>query len=227
MAYSLDKNNMSPLEEKKKTLIQSLKKGGIHNETLLDAIKKVPREEFIPNSMRNFAYDDFPLEIGYNQTISAPSIVAYMINVARLKKSDHVLEIGTGSGYQTALLSMLSHSVESIEIIPELAKKAKDTLNKLGFSRDNKIIFHLGSGFRTHLEKEHFDAIIVSAAPEDVPEHLKDLLKTGGRLVIPTGKKHGVQRLLKITKKTPNTFLEEELLSVRFVPMVEKITDGD
>ena len=189
-------------------------------------MEKVPREEFVPSSMKRFSYEDYPLDIGYNQTISAPSIVAYMIDKADIKSTDHVLEIGTGSGYQTAILSLLSTKVDSIEIVPELAKRAEDTLKKIGFIKSKKISVILGSGFCTEFQNESFDVIIVSAAPDYIPMHLKDLLKIGARLVIPTGRQQDIQRLLKITKKDKNSYLEEELLAVRFVPMMKKIQSG-
>ena len=199
MAEYQNQENLSFLESKKKALLQSLKKDGIKNEYLLKAMKKVPREEFVPSSMKRFSYDDLPLDIGYNQTISAPSIVAYMIEKSEIKSTHHVLEIGTGSGYQTAILSLLSKKVESIEIVPELAKKAEETLKKIGFLKSKKISLIHGSGFSTMFQNESFDVIIVSAAPEHIPKHLKDLLKINGRLIVPTGRQQDIQKLLKIT----------------------------
>ena len=213
--------NVQNIQARKEELILELKMHSIKNDKVIDAIKKVPREEFVPQNLKNHVYEDTPLSIGYNQTISSPYIVAYMIQAANLKKDSKVLEIGTGSGYQTAILSLLCDKVFSIEIIAELAKSAEELLKKLGFYTNGNIKIQVGSGYNTAYKNNFFEIIIVTAAPTFIPKHLKDLLKINGRLIIPVGNKLHQQKLLRITKKSDHQFIEEELLDVRFVPMVE------
>ena len=154
------------IQQQKKELIAQLKKNGIKNEQVIEAISKVQREEFIPQNLKKYAYENRPLSIGYGQTISSPEIVAYMVQIANLTKESKVLEIGTGSGYQTAILSLLCNKVFSIEIIPELAESAKNILKKLGYYTDkNNIEIQVGSGYLTKYKDSSFDAIIVTAAP--------------------------------------------------------------
>jgi protein-L-isoaspartate(D-aspartate) O-methyltransferase len=203
-------------------LIAQLKKNGIKNEQVIEAISKVPREEFIPQNLKKYAYENRPLSIGYGQTISSPEIVAYMVQIANLTKESKVLEIGTGSGYQTAILSLLCNKVFSIEIITELAESAKNILKKLEYYTDkNNIEIQVGSGYLTKYKDNSFDAIIVTAAPPTIPEHLKKLLKINGRLIIPVGDGLYHQELLRITKHEDDKFTEERLLPVKFVPMVK------
>ena len=209
------------IQQQKKELIAQLKKNGIKNEQVTEAISKVPREEFIPQNLKKYAYENRPLSIGYGQTISSPEIVAYMVQIANLTKESKVLEIGTGSGYQTAILSLLCNKVFSIEIISELAESAKNILKKLGYYTDkNNIEIHVGSGYLTKYKDSSFDAIIVTAAPLTIPENLKKLLKINGRLIIPVGDGLYQQELLRITKLENDKFTEERLLPVKFVPMV-------
>jgi protein-L-isoaspartate(D-aspartate) O-methyltransferase len=209
------------IQQQKKELIAQLKKNGIKNEQVIEAISKVPREEFIPQNLKKYAYENRPLSIGYGQTISSPEIVAYMVQIANLTKESKVLEIGTGSGYQTAILSLLCNKVFSIEIIPELAESAKNILKKLGYYTDkNNIEIQVGSGYLTKYKDSSFDAIIVTAAPPTIPEHLKKLLKINGRLIIPVGDGLYQQELLRITRHENDEFIEERLLPVKFVPMV-------
>lgn len=209
------------IQQQKKELIAQLKKNGIKNEQVIEAISKVPREEFIPQNLKKYAYENRPLSIGYGQTISSPEIVAYMVQIANLTKESKVLEIGTGSGYQTAILSLLCNKVFSIEIIPELAESAKNILKKLGYyTNKNNIEIQVGSGYLTKYKDSSFDAIIVTAAPPTIPEHLKKLLKINGRLIIPVGDGLYQQELLRITKHENDKFTEERLLGVKFVPMV-------
>ena len=209
------------IQQQKKELIAQLKKNGIKNEQVIEAISKVPREEFIPQNLKKYAYENRPLSIGYGQTISSPEIVAYMVQIANLTKESKVLEIGTGSGYQTAILSLLCNKVFSIEIISELAESAKNILKKLGYYTDkNNIEIQVGSGYLTKYKDSSFDAIIVTAAPPTIPEHLKKLLKINGRLIIPVGDGLYQQELLRITRHENDQFTEERLLDVKFVPMV-------
>lgn len=209
------------IQQQKKELIAQLKKNGIKNEQVIEAISKVPREEFIPQNLKKYAYENRPLSIGYEQTISSPEIVEYMVQIANLTKESKVLEIGTGSGYQTAILSLLCNKVFSIEIISELAESAKNILKKLGYYTDkNNIEIQVGSGYLTKYKDSSFDAIIVTAAPPTIPEHLKKLLKINGRLIIPVGDGLYQQELLRITRHENDQFTEERLLDVKFVPMV-------
>ena len=209
------------IQQQKKELIAQLKKNGIKNEQVIEAISKVPREEFIPQNLKKYAYENRPVSIGYGQTISSPEIVAYMVQIANLTKESKVLEIGTGSGYQTAILSLLCNKVFSIEIISELAESAKNILKKLGYYTDkNNIEIQVGSRYLTKYKDSSFDAIIVTAAPPTIPEHLKKLLKINGRLIIPVGDGLYQQELLRITRHENDQFTEERLLDVKFVPMV-------
>jgi len=176
---------------------------------------EVPRHKFVPASLQRAAYDDGPLPIGLGQTISQPYIVALMTEAARIPPGGKVLEVGTGSGYGAAVASRLAREVISIEIIPELAEAAAARLRALGF--DNVRVL-TGDGYRGVPAEAPFDAIIVTAAPDHVPEPLKGQLAPGGRLVIPVGPEGGVQELLVLTK-TEHGLREEKLIPVRFVPM--------
>lgn len=193
-----------------KTQIQAR---GVKSPKVLDAMLKVPRHLFIPQYLKEAAYKDWPLPIGQNQTISQPYIVAYMTELAMLQPSDRVLEIGTGSGYQAAVLGELCKEVYTIEIISALAKSAKKRLKELEY---NNIFVKQGDGYRGWPEKAPFDVILVTAAPNHVPQTLVDQLKINGRLVMPVGEKY--QEMIRITK-TKKGISKESLLPVRFVPM--------
>jgi protein-L-isoaspartate(D-aspartate) O-methyltransferase len=186
---------------------------GIKDTSVLDAMLKVQREKFVPEAWKKMAYDDNPLPIGEDQTISQPYIVALMTELLRLKKNHKVLEVGTGSGYQAAVLAEIVKEVFSIEIVESLAVKANLTLKMIGYT--NITVRH-GDGYRGWREEAPFDAIIVTAAPDHIPEPLKKQLKTGGRLVIPVGKYF--QELIVITK-TKTGYKKEKTIGVRFVPM--------
>ncbi|RKY63765.1 MAG: protein-L-isoaspartate O-methyltransferase [Candidatus Latescibacterota bacterium] len=186
---------------------------GIKDSLVLAAMRKVPRHLFVPERYRSEAYADHPLPIGYGQTISQPYIVAYMTEALRLKGGEKVLEIGTGSGYQAAVLAEIADSVFTIEIIPELAESARERLRRLGY----KNIFVLcGDGYRGWPEHAPFDAIIVTAAPDHIPGPLVEQLKVGGRMVIPVG---SVYQELFLVVKTERGVEKRPLLPVRFVPM--------
>jgi protein-L-isoaspartate(D-aspartate) O-methyltransferase len=184
---------------------------------VLDAMGSVPRHEFVPADLRHLAYANRPLPIGYGQTISQPYIVAVMTALLDVDNEDIVLEVGTGSGYQAAVLAELVQRVYSIEIIPELAQRTQKQLRRLGY--DN-IETRVGDGYYGWEEHAPFDAIIVTAAAPRVPEPLKQQLKDGGRLVIPVGDE--AQELMVITRKG-DTFEERRVLPVRFVPMTGKV----
>jgi len=187
---------------------------GINNAAVLDAMKTVPRHLFIPENYRDEAYNDYPLPIGYGQTISQPYIVAYMTEAVRPASNKKVLEIGTGSGYQAAILAEIVDKVYTIEIVPELAKESAERLKNLGY--DN-VICKYGDGYQGWSEYAPFDIIVVTAAPENIPQPLIDQLAEGGRLIIPVGAPGAVQELVLVIKKNGKT--ETRRLSfVRFVP---------
>jgi protein-L-isoaspartate(D-aspartate) O-methyltransferase len=193
---------------------------GIKDRAVVEAVRKVPRHRFVPDWLRWRAYDDSPLPIGEGQTISQPYIVARMTELIGPKKGMRVLEIGTGSGYQAAVLAECVDEVDTIEVIPALGERAKRTLGELGY---RNIRTRVGDGYHGWPERAPFDAIILTAAPpEDVPNPLLDQLKVGGRLVAPVGRDD--QQLVRITR-TETGFRREVLAPVRFVPMTGKVQD--
>lgn len=185
----------------------------LRNEQVLEAMRTVARHRLVPEDVRSLAYADRPLPIGYGQTISQPYIVAFMTEQLDPRPTDRVLEIGTGSGYQAAVLAELVDEVYTIEIIPELAERAEKDLGELGYEN---IFVKAGDGFRGWPEKAPFDAIIVTCAPENVPEPLVDQLREGGRMIIPVGAE--VQEL-HLLSKVDGKVQTESVLPVRFVPM--------
>lgn len=196
---------------------QQLKPRGIKDERVLAAMAKVPREEFVPADARPSAYEDGPLPIGYDQTISQPYVVAFMTEQLRPKRSDRVLEIGSGSGYQAAILGELVTEVYTIEIVEPLAKSAEAILQRLGY---NNVHTKVGDGYKGWPEEAPFDAIIVTCAPEKVPQPLVDQLKDGGRMVIPVGERFAQQ--LYLLEKKNGQLKESVTLPVRFVPMLRE-----
>jgi protein-L-isoaspartate(D-aspartate) O-methyltransferase len=200
--------------QRERMLEQHLKPRGIKDERVLAAMGKVPREEFIPVDVRADAYEDGPLPIGYEQTISQPYIVAFMTEQLRPKPSDRVLEIGSGSGYQAAILAELVADVYTIEIVEPLAKSAEATLQRLGYKN---VHIKVGDGYKGWPEEAPFDAIIVTCAPEKVPQQLVDQLKDGGCMVIPVGERFAQQ--LYLLEKKNGQLKESATLPVRFVPM--------
>lgn len=190
---------------------------GIRSRKVLDAMRAVPREAFVPEHLKGCAYQDSPLPIGSGQTISQPHVVAYMIDALELQSGEKVLEIGAGSGYAAAVLGQIAGNVYSIERIGELADGARATLASLGC--DNVEVRH-GDGTRGCPDQAPFDAIVVAAAARQVPEPLKRQLKEGGRLVIPVGRNEGFQHLVRITRVSEDEYEQEELLPVRFVPLI-------
>lgn len=188
--------------------------GGITNPHVLAAMKKVPRHELVPEKLRDNAYDDRPLPIGEGQTISQPYVVAFMTEQLEPKPTDRVLEIGTGSGYQAAVLAELVKEVYTIEIVPELARRAAADLKRLGYTN---IHARLGDGYKGWPDAAPFDAVIVTCAPEAVPQPLVDQLKDGGRMIIPVGPA-GDQKLV-LLRKRGGKLDQQAVLPVRFVPM--------
>jgi len=187
---------------------------GITNERVLDVMGKVPRHEFVPADVRGYAYADGPLPIGHGQTISQPYIVAFMTEKLEPRPGDRVLEIGTGSGYQAAVLAELVAEVCTIEIVEPLGRRAEADLKRLGYTNVN---VKIGDGYQGWAAKAPFDAIIVTCAPERVPEPLVDQLKDGGRMIVPVGET-GVQDLVLLHKRG-GKLERKAVLPVRFVPM--------
>lgn len=191
---------------------------GIADERVLAAMRTVPRHEFVPEEQRHFAYDDRPLPIGHGQTISQPYIVALMTEQLRPQPQDRVLEIGTGSGYQAAVLSGLVKEVFTIEIIAPLAKRAETDLRRLGYTN---VFVRAGDGYKGWPEQAPFDSVIVTCAPDQVPRLLVEQLKEGGRMVIPVGPEGGVQELYLLEKRGGEV-KQKAILPVRFVPMTRE-----
>lgn len=188
---------------------------GISDYATLQAMRKVPRHLFVPMSVAGQAYNDWPLPIGYNQTISQPFIVAYMTELSRPAKNKRALEIGTGSGYQAAVLAEIVDTVYTIEIVPELARESAARLKVLGYEN---IIVRYGDGYKGWPEHAPFDIIMVTAAADHIPQPLKDQLAEGGRLVMPVGNPATVQELIVLTKRK-GRITEQRLEPVRFVPL--------
>ncbi|NCC74094.1 MAG: protein-L-isoaspartate(D-aspartate) O-methyltransferase [Sphingobacteriia bacterium] len=191
---------------------------GIEDSAVINALFKVERHLFVPSEIKPYAYHDQPLPIGEGQTISQPSLVAFMTDLLDLKKTDKVLEIGTGSGYQAAILAEIVDSVFSVEIIENLGLNAQKLLKKLGY---RNIQIKIGDGYIGWAEHSPFNAIIVTCAPSDVPKPLQDQLAEGGRMVIPVGEKDKVQELV-LLRKHKGKLKQETILPVRFVPMLKE-----
>ena len=203
------------MEERRIQMVaDQIEKRGVSDKRVLDAMRKVERHLFVPAAFRDYAYSDQPLAIGYGQTISQPYVVAAMTEALQIKPGDKILEIGTGSGYQAAVLGELTEHVYSIEIVEPLAEKARQVLLSLDY---NYIQVRHGDGYQGWPEQAPFDAVIVTAAPPAIPPELIKQLKVGGRMVIPVGA--GSQDLLLISK-TSSGLRRQTLFPVRFVPMV-------
>ena len=195
---------------------------GIRETAVLRAMLKVPRHSFVPDAPPAQAYGDYPLPIGHGQTISQPYIVAFMAEAADISAGDRVLEIGTGSGYGAAVLAELASEVYTIEIVPELAERARAILGRLGFEN---VEVRTGNGWLGWPEHAPYDAVVVTAAPDEVPPNLADQLAVGGTLVVPVG---DLLQTLMVLRKTPRGMVEEASIPVRFVPMVRVRPDtGD
>jgi protein-L-isoaspartate(D-aspartate) O-methyltransferase len=203
-------------KERERMVRDQIAARGVRDERVLDAMRRVPREEFIPEPLRDSAYMDGPLPIGSEQTISQPFIVARMVEALRLRPGDRVLEIGAGSGYAAAVMAEIVDVVYAVERHEKLATAARERLHRVGY--ENVEILH-GDGTRGWPEKAPFDAIVVAAAGPRVPETLREQLAPGGRMVIPVGTTIHDQTLLRITR-TGGGFEEERLDAVRFVPLV-------
>ena len=198
-------------------LIKELKEKGIVNKNILDSIKKVPRELFVNEASVQWAYENMALPVECGQTISQPYVVAYMIECLKLKKTDKVLEVGTGTGYQAAIISHLCQKIYTIEIFDKLLKQAKFNIEKLKITN---VIYKLDNGINGWGEKNFFDAIIVSAASEEMSPQLLQNLKINGKLIFPKKYPFENQKLILIKKIGENNFKKKELFDVKFVPLL-------
>ncbi len=216
MGMVLMSGQQSATERRQQMVEQQLAGRDITDKATLRAMAKIPREAFVPLSQRPFAYEDRPLPIGDGQTISQPYMVAFMTQALRLRPTDRVLEIGTGSGYQAAVLSQIVDTVYTVEIIPSLANRASRTLKQINIEN---VQVRTGDGYFGWNEKAPFDAIIVTAGAESIPPILVDQLAEDGVMVIPVGPHRGVRQLIRLTKKK-GRIRTRSLMEVRFVPFV-------
>jgi protein-L-isoaspartate(D-aspartate) O-methyltransferase len=207
--------SQDPYAAKREQMVrEQIRARGVHDEATLQAMRNVQRHLFVPESLKGFAYEDYPLPIGYGQTISQPYIVAYMTEVVEPQADYRVLEIGTGSGYQAAVLAEIVDSVYTIEIVKELAEGARERLQRLHY---NNVVVRYGDGYAGWKEHAPFDAIIVTAGAEEIPPPLFEQLREGGKMVIPVGSAHAVQSLILVSKKN-GKLTRTNLMPVRFVP---------
>ncbi|MEK6279792.1 MAG: protein-L-isoaspartate(D-aspartate) O-methyltransferase [Acidobacteriota bacterium] len=210
-------SSVDTFKEKRRQMVEQQIRGrGIEDQAVIGAMMKVERHRFVPASQSESAYYDSPLPIGEGQTISQPFIVAYMTEAAKVSPSKRVLEIGTGSGYQAAILGELAREVYTIEIIPKLAERARATLNELGYKN---VFVKPGNGYLGWPEHAPFDAIVVTAAPDEVPQALVDQLAINGKMVIPVGI---FNQEMTIITKTNSGIVQRSTIPVRFVPMTGK-----
>jgi protein-L-isoaspartate(D-aspartate) O-methyltransferase len=207
-------------KERRRMVVRQIERRGIGDKDVLRVMGEVPRHEFVPSEARSKAYEDRPLPIGYGQTISQPYIVAFMAEHLLLEPADRVLEIGTGSGYQAAILSRLVTQVFSIEIVDELILRATSDLQRLGYQN---ILVKNGDGYEGWPEFAPFDAITVAAALDHIPQPLIDQLDEGGRMVIPIGNSHDQQLLL--LERHAGGLRRQAICPVRFVPFTRKLGD--
>ncbi|WP_462317273.1 protein-L-isoaspartate(D-aspartate) O-methyltransferase [Marinilabilia sp.] len=204
-------------EARAKMVDTQIAQRGIRSNNVLEAMRKVPRHLFVPSNLVSLAYSDRPLPIGYEQTISQPYIVAFMSEALDVDPGDKILEIGTGSGYQAAVLAEMGMEVWTMEIVPGLADFARENLKKTGYSQVN---VKCGNGFKGWPEQAPFDAIILTAAPNQIPETLVEQLKINGTMILPVGPVQSIQKLIKVTR-TEKGIKQKTLLPVRFVPMIK------
>jgi len=205
------------MDERRQRMVRTqIATRGVADERVLAAMEAVPRHEFVPDNVLDQAYNDHPLPIGYGQTISQPYIVAVMTEMLNLGAGDRVLEIGTGSGYQAAILAELVRTVYSIEIIEALGEEARGRLKRLGY---RNVEVHLGDGYYGWEEHAPFDAIVVTAAASYIPPPLIRQLRPGGRMIIPVGSRFMTQQLVLVEKDTEGKLTTRQILPVRFVPL--------
>jgi protein-L-isoaspartate(D-aspartate) O-methyltransferase len=198
---------------------ESMESRGIRDPAVLKAMRETPRHEFMPQSVRQYAYEDRPVPIGFDQTISQPSLVAMMTDMLEANKGHRILEIGTGSGYQAAVLSPLVKEVYTIEIVPQLAQSSSETFKRLGYKN---IHAKHGNGYLGWPEHAPFDRIILTAAPPELPKALVEQLAPGGKLVAPVGRTTLEQELILVEKSKDGKVSQRSVLPVRFVPMVQQ-----
>jgi len=212
------KENRNPFHEQKMKMIEKqIAARGVTDQNVLSAFRQVDRHRYVPKHLQHMAYEDRPLPIGEGQTISQPYIVAFMTEALNLSDTDRVLEIGTGSGYQAAILAEIVAHVYTIEIVESLGRRAKEVLDAEGYAN---IDVKIGDGFQGWPEHAPFDAIMVTCAPTDVPEPLKEQLAEGGTMIIPVGP--AWDQKLVLLEKRDGKLVEKESLPVRFVPMVDE-----
>ena len=207
-----------PFAEARADLVRELRGQGIESEAVLAAVGRVPRHRFVPAGIVDLAYVNQALPIGHEQTISQPYIVALMTELIDPQPTDRVLEIGTGSGYQAAVLGELGVELFTIEIVPELAANAETKLERMGYDR---VHVRLGDGYLGWPEEAPFDKVIVTAAPEEIPAALVEQLRVGGRMVVPVGPRYAVQQLTLLEKDEDGRVRTSRIIPVRFVPMVK------
>jgi protein-L-isoaspartate(D-aspartate) O-methyltransferase len=204
--------------ERLKMVEEQIQARGVTDPRVLDAMRAVPRDAFVPEHYAAYAYHDRPLPIGHDQTISQPYIVAYMSEALKVSPGHRVLEIGTGSGYQAAVLAHLAKEIYTIEIVPDLARRAGQTLKSLGF---RNVYVREGDGYAGWPDEAPFDRIMVTAAPEQIPQPLIDQLAAGGLMVVPVGGRDETQ-WMTIVEKTPNGVVQRKTIPVAFVPFTRK-----
>lgn len=211
-------------DERMEMVENQIVRRGVTNENVIAAMRTVPRHLMIPEDARRDPYGDHPVPIGYGQTISQPFIVAYMAQTLQVESGDKVLEIGTGSGYQAAVLAEITTNVYTIEIIPELAERAEKTLEEIGYG---EITTRQGDGYYGWEEQAPWDGIVVTAAAEHVPPPLVKQLKKGGRMCIPVGSRFGTQYLLLVEKDEEGDVTTRNLMPVQFVPLTRSDEEED
>lgn len=210
-------------KEREKMVRQQIRGRGVEDKAVLDAMRAVPRHQFVPARAKHKAYRDRPLPIGHGQTISQPYIVATMTELLKLDENDKVLEVGTGSGYQAAVLAEIVDEVYSLEIVPELAKQAAKDLREAGYEG---VVSKPGNGYFGWEEHAPFDAIIVTAAATHIPPPLVEQLKPGGRMAIPVGPVTRIQKLMLLEKKPNGDVVKRPKMPVRFVPLTGEQRKG-
>ena len=208
-----------PLVTRERMVAEQILRRGVGDSQVLAAMRKVPRDRFLPPDVKNLSYDDRAIPIGYGQTISQPYVVAFMTDALDLKPTDKVLEIGTGSGYQAAILAELVKEVYTIEIIEPLGTRATGILSELGYKNVNT---RIGDGYRGWNEAAPFDAIIVTCSPDAIPQPLIDQLAEGGRMIIPVGPQGEPQQLV-LLRKSGGRIEQKKVLPVVFVPMTGEV----
>jgi protein-L-isoaspartate(D-aspartate) O-methyltransferase len=219
LGASCSKPQDKDFEQRRSNMVQSqIEERGISDPVVLGAMRRVARHLFVPPEIVDEAYEDRPLPIGYDQTISQPYIVALMTELLSVKRGDKVLEVGTGSGYQAAVLAEIVDSVWTIEILEPLAKSAEERLKKLGY---RNVTVRCGDGYGGWRARAPFDAIMVTAAPEQIPLPLIEQLKEGGRMVIPVGPAFSIQSLYLVEKRE-GKITTHNVAAVRFVPMIKE-----